>query len=443
MITAILLCGASLQAGVTNKNVTEALFQKIGSIDERTTRMLPTINTLQANVASLLAIEKATPKSFVSTFGEAIVSSVQNQIAVQFRYGIPPDAIIDIITTGTVEVIDGICRLETGAGGGEVSLRSKRRVPYQAGHESFTMFTGSFTLGGIETSFQLLGLYDSSNGVAIGFDGPRFSIMIRRNGTSTFVGQSEFNRDTLDGNGSSGFVIDPTKINVFRIAFGWLGSAPIKYQVMKEDGTWIVFHMIEQPNSATTTSFQYPTLPFTAKAKCFTTNLLIKTSCWDAGIVGSQGSTAARLFTVDTAQTVGVTTETHILTIRSKTTYRGLDNFIEAVLLTMGGGATDFNNSINILRLRTNATVTGLSYSDVNTTNSIMELSTAGTYTAGSGTSIFLLGSNTFGSGPQNVFFPPHFPLRLAPGDTITLTIQSIGTAAASANGHLSWQELF
>jgi hypothetical protein len=49
--------------------------------------------------------------------------------------------------------------------------------------------------------------------------------------TDTFIPQSEWNGDKLDGNGSSGITIDPTKGNVFQILIQYLGFGGIVFQV--------------------------------------------------------------------------------------------------------------------------------------------------------------------------------------------------------------------
>lgn len=61
----------------------------------------------------------------------------------------------------------------------------------------------------------------------------------------TWVHQTDFNIDTLDGNGPSGMVIDPTKLNVYQIDFRWLGAGRIRFAIEDQNtGALIPFHEI-------------------------------------------------------------------------------------------------------------------------------------------------------------------------------------------------------
>ena len=53
-------------------------------------------------------------------------------------------------------------------------------------------------------------------------------------GTQDWYYQTGFSYDTLDGTGPSAMTIDPQKINVYEIKYGWLGVLPIKISVANE-----------------------------------------------------------------------------------------------------------------------------------------------------------------------------------------------------------------
>ena len=79
--------------------------------------------------------------------------------------------------------------------------------------------------------------------------------------TDKWTYQSDFNLDKLDGTGSSGMTIDPTKLNVFQIDFRWLGVGLIRYCIEDQiTGELIAFHMEHFVNQNTTTHLANPSM---------------------------------------------------------------------------------------------------------------------------------------------------------------------------------------
>jgi len=121
--------------------------------------------------------------------------------------------------------------------------------------------------------------------------------------------QASFNVDTLQGGAGSKFTrngtpeaIDPTKMNVYRIRFGWLGSTPIYFSVLSPDGEWVLFHTMNTPNSQVVPSIQDPNLPISvivSKTGSDSTDLVVKSSSWVAGTnyQESSGESIERVFT--------------------------------------------------------------------------------------------------------------------------------------------------
>jgi len=135
-----------------------------------------------------------------------------------------------------------------------------------------------------------------------------------------------------------------------------------------------------------------------------------------------------------------VTTEVAIVTIRNKSTYQGKTNFIDIVLLSVGGSieASSANN-LGDIRIVKNATIGGTpSYSDISTSNSVIEIDVAGTTVSG-GTE---LDDNPL-AGKNDKFKTAlvENKIILNPGDT--LTFAGVSVAGASVKGHCVWRELF
>lgn len=183
----------------------------------------------------------------------------------------------------------------TAASNANATAFTTAQVRYRPGYEMYCMFTAAWI--DCDSSFILearCGLYDTSNGFSIGFQSTNFGIQKVTNGTTIFIPRTLFNGDLLNGTTGSKFTrngtpeaIDFTKSNLFRIRFGWLGSANIFYEVFSPDGKWVTFHQIKQPNLEYDPSIASPNLSMRLnllkQSVVNTTNASIATACWSAG----------------------------------------------------------------------------------------------------------------------------------------------------------------
>ena len=207
--------------------------------------------------------------------------------------------------TGTLTTLLSPVYTGTGAGswtGGQVQFTTGTTNPstvyaptiatvnYTPGAEIYAYFTALFTTGGAASTYQRIGLTDKTNGFYIGMEASIFSVSLITNGAITAVAQSSFNLDTLTGAATSKFTRNGvpealvlTNQNVFRIRLGWVGSAPIFFEVLSPDDQWIPFHTFRIPNSQTTPSTQNPNLPVSVWMNGLGANLTLATSCWSAG----------------------------------------------------------------------------------------------------------------------------------------------------------------
>jgi len=79
--------------------------------------------------------------------------------------------------------------------------------------------------------------------------------------TSTFISQSAWNLDTMDGRGPSGMTLDPTKGNVYEIGFQYLGFGNAFFSIEDQDsGRPIPVHIVKNTNSRTTPVLRNPNL---------------------------------------------------------------------------------------------------------------------------------------------------------------------------------------
>jgi len=231
----------------------------------------------------------------VDSFGHLIVGGRNNQIDVQF-YKDTPSNLLTVTTTNSgtaTQSLGGALFSTTANTSGTAKGVTTSSAAYSAGGEMYALFTAAWANAGVTASFQRIGLYDDNNGFFIGYEGTSFGITYRTAGSDTSVAKASWNVDTLTGAAGSLFTrdgvpeaINLTYANVFRIRFGWLGEAPVIYEVLSPDGVWVPFHIIKQPNTSASPSIQNPDLPMTvhvSKTAAGATNLTLQTYCWGAG----------------------------------------------------------------------------------------------------------------------------------------------------------------
>ena len=285
-------------------------------------------------------------------FGSAVSGSRYNQVEIDFSTT-DPDSVTDLTVTKTVggdaSNSSGQALFTTGTNTNSgIKAVTGTSVTYRPHAETFVAFSAIFTAG-IANSYQRIGLYDTNNGFFIGYEGTSFGVTKRSGAVDTTTAQASFSEDTLTGGASSGYTrngtpeaIDLTKDNLFRIRFGWLGAAPIYYEVFSPDGEWITFHKIKHPNTAAVPTIQNPNLPITLDIKKTSGGsgiLSIKTACWAAG------------------STSNFLTMTHPIT---DNTLAGLNRSVIAGRSSSGGG-TYYNVKVNPSgSLLTETTLTGV-----------------------------------------------------------------------------------
>lgn len=387
-----------------------------------------------------------------SIFGTTIAECREDHINIKFQYGISDSQVISqtvdsgVISTTTVPSM--VClELNTGQTG-RATITSRRSIRYRAGHESFAVFSAAFQ-GPASASTQWIGAYNSVDGAAVGYaDSGSFAVLYRVDSINNVINQADFNKDTLDGAGPSGFILNPANINIFRISFGWLGASPIQYQIFTDEGKWIVFHEIARTNLFTEPSFTNPVLPMQAEIVGAAVDADIKlcTACWDGGIIGCPSTAGHRFFTIDRFSKIsGGSTEQAVLTIRNRTTFNGVANKTAVRIALFGGGILQKSNDDLIIRLRKNATLTSPGvFMPVNNTNSVIEQFSGTSKLSSSGTLVLSTGRNVDGTGPSIQFLPKNgYVVILEPGETLSFTMEFNSNGTREFLSVLGWEELF
>lgn len=389
----------------------------------------------------------------VTAFGDLRVAELSPVIQVSFEYTVTNEEIGKITLAGSGAVTQANAMLVASTGTTTASIADweiAQHVKYKAGLGGLVRFTALFTTG-IAGTEQCVGVADAAgstashiNGFAIGYDGTTFGFLRWQGDALVTVAQSAWD-DPLDGTGASGMTLDQTKINVYFIEFQYLGAGAIKIWVESTvDGDMILAHTVLYSGAYTVPSIYMPNFHIMAYADngATTSDVTLKTASMAYFIEGQTSYTELQQPQQSSNQQTKttVTTEVAIFTIRNKATYAGQTNYLDLVLELISasieaGGA----NNLGDIRLVRNATLGGTpSYADINTTDSIVEIDTAGTTVTGGKS---LLNFDLAGKNDRSILELTNFNIILVPGETITVAASSAGSATINAS--LLWKELF
>lgn len=169
------------------------------------------------------------------------------------QYNTHPHMFTDV-TNGTASITheplhSGVL-LSTGVDAGDKAERvSNRYHRYQAGTSQLLEITCACGDTGKTGVVRTWGYGDDDDGVFFRLNETQLEVVIRSSITGSMVErtipQSEWNGDTLDGQGAplniSGHSLDVSKDNIYWIDFQWLGAGRVRYGVFI-DGVRIVCH---------------------------------------------------------------------------------------------------------------------------------------------------------------------------------------------------------
>lgn len=229
-------------------------------------------------------------------FGNVVIGQRENQVEINFfedTAALSYNSLATETVSGGASITDSLGQININSGSSATSsatLISVSTIKYRAMHEIYNAFTAAWDTN-TSNSTQFIGMFNTTDGFAIGYNGTSFSILHRENSSDTFI--TSFSEDLLDGSENSKFTLngipvalDQTKTNIFRIRYGWLGSAPVMFEVLTPDNGWTIFHIIKRPNSSNTPVVTTPNLPLRAqvtKTSADSTSLVMRTACWAGG----------------------------------------------------------------------------------------------------------------------------------------------------------------
>lgn len=332
--------------------------------------------------------------------------------------------------------------------GGKAYMQTYEHFRYQPLKSQLIAITFNF----IESTANVLkfaGYSNGVNGIEFQNDGSvnRFVIYSDTTNGDQTVNQSSWNLDKLDGTGKSGYTLDISKTQIVIIDFQalYVGRVRVGFDI---DGTIVYVHEFLHSNRVANPYIQTANLPIRVGMTC--TGTVSTTMYYYCSAVASEGGqefTASYDFVQSANVTAGSGTDTHLMSIRPKTTFNSIENrtkiiFIEVELLVTGANPVQW-------KLCLGQALTTPSYADVNTAYSAMEYDTAGTL---SGTPAIVINSGYVAASTQvkgviTSVIKTRYNITLdADGNnrdlgTLTLLVQGIGGTSATY-GALKWREI-
>lgn len=161
--------------------------------------------------------------------------------------------------TSVTVTLNGEAKAYTITGGGTVNQTS-----WEISQQNWTQVGGGWQAEAYDGSVYFIALRPgvrtgSYSATGVGLTAT-FSQYIAGTSTSpTFISQSQWNIDTMDGTGPSRFVLNPAKGNVYQVGFQYLGFGNARFSIEdSQTGQFQACHMIRNANSRLTPVLKDP-----------------------------------------------------------------------------------------------------------------------------------------------------------------------------------------
>ena len=352
-----------------------------------------------------------------------------------------------IVTSGVADINANRLRLQTGVTSGASALYNSVKIAtYREGQGVEFRFTAAFTTG-VANSTQIVGAFtpDFADGYGFGYNGTIFAIFHRNGGAdSTVANTYPLAQASWNGNVPSGF--DPTKGNVFRIDYPFLGYGDIKFFIQDStSGAWFLVHTIRYANASTTIQLTEPALQFCARALSVssTTNLTILVGSYGAFLIGGRFFNGPQW---SRGNTLTLTTLAQVIAIRNCTTFNTKTNKRIARVRSFSA-SSDGGNGTTQIRWLITPTVGGTpAFTPFNgstvdngvtltTAQSILSFDIAGTTITGGDEIYGTMLARNDSSGPADL---SALNIVILPGQTLVIgaTASASATVGITLNGN-------
>jgi len=260
--------------------------------------------------------------------------------------------------------------------------------------------------------------------------------------TLNWTYQTDWNIDSMDGNGPSGINMDWSKLNIFQVNFRWLGAGEIRWAVENPDtGDMMFIHHEHYSNRNTDVHLDNPSF----KIGYIAANLSANTVT-DAHVFGASMMAAIEGQIVDNSYTTSATSGTktslnqnnlhNLISIKNSLIYQSKINLRELKLKTLSVSSQN-NDPIEIYLILNGTLNAANEWTKIGDFSSIIKATTTGTYVSTDEQPLVILinginGTSTFDLSQYNVTLPPN--------NVVSVAVQSSQTIQ-SINASLTWSE--
>ncbi len=374
-----------------------------------------------------------------SIFGDKIVGTRIPSIAAQFQYGLrSDDATVDIVGSGVTSFSNAMLFLNTGTDSdGHIGIQGTDYLRYIPGHEAYTFFTVVFTES-VADSSQRVGLFDydsgNGNGFFVGYEGTQFGVTRRRAGVDSFTAV-DVTKVYPDGVPD----FDPTKGNIYKISYGYLGFATIHFEIMAPHGNFVILAIIDYPNTSTETHIANTNIPLRAEATNLgnTSDIEIGIGSVTAGIVDGGGADPmARWFSQRSPETSVTSGITQIVAFRNKSTFFGITNKITSQLIRISGSTEGTKPVAFFMQKNPTETLAGI-WNDINA-DSVIEYSSDAIFNPATGSELL-----DFDLSKNDGMFErvDEENIKLRPNEVAVLFVETTG--ASDVRFSIRYKDLF
>jgi hypothetical protein len=259
----------------------------------------------------------------------------------------------------------------------------------------------------------------------------------------TFVSQSAWNIDTMDGNGPSRMTLDKTKGNVYQIGFQYLGYGNTRFAIEDpQTGQFQSCHMIRQANSRLTPVLSDPhaSVIWTVSNAGSTTSTHMTGA---SGAIFCEGEVSRNIgpaFSAYGANTGIDTAEEPVLTVRSNRIFRNKVGYGELDISTLSATVPETGAHYIILRVYKNLKLTGpVNFTNVNSQQSIASYDTSATGFESNQNTLVASYVIPYGGSINVDLKGDNFFLSV--GESLTITAQSDTSGGADVICAITWFE--
>ena len=214
-------------------------------------------------------------------------------------------------------------------------------------------------------SEQFMGFHYSADGFIIAH-------RVKNYGFRAYVASGSWNGTPLT------MTLDPTKLNLYEIRFYWLGVGGIEFRIFDSvENKFITVHTISYTNSGleciTSTPLLAPTfgikMPTTVVDRTVALRMLVSSvGCF----IGGKRNISFPVRSIFHGET-GVTNGTTVLNIRNMDAVNGIKNWANVRIKQISISATNSGANLTTLAIYKNGTVTGATWVDLDTNESVIE----------------------------------------------------------------------